>query len=148
MNHELKRETFRELIENKSKNKLIKILLPDSYIDNYEYNWINQRESELKRFSKAYTKKGKLSEEINDNYTYLLPYANENHIQLRRYNFPHLGRIIVTDRYAYYNPIDSNHHGNQCKIYKFGNRGQIYGSFLRYFDMLWEAANEKNNKKA
>lgn len=116
----------------------IRILLPETAPKPGEYEWTWQRENELAQFDPAFGS-GLLHKQIEANVQFLEKHVATNSIELRRFNSPHIGRIVVTDRFVYYTPYRSYTHARDCKIYKFRRGGEMYENLLRLFEQLWLA---------
>jgi hypothetical protein len=100
--------------------------------------WTQQRQNELARFDHAFGRPGLLKEQIETNARFLDQYLNNERAQLRRFSCPHIGRLVITERCAYFTPYRSDSHGRGCPVYKF-RRGDLYDNFSRLFDQLWNA---------
>ena len=137
--NELHRETFVSIFMNKPKDRKvqIKILLPDSLKEANENDWITQRESELKVFDKSHGN-GLLKSQISSNIEFLKCYTKSKEIELRLYDYPHIGRILITDKYLFYTPYSSETHGRNNSVYKFKRGGEMYKNMKRYFFQIWE----------
>lgn len=143
--NELKREPFFSLFNNKPKNRKVdmRIILPKIKLDKNEFNFVQQREDEMSKFDKAYGQ-GKLVEDIRSNIDYLerILYnddKDENDIKFRLANFPHVGRILITDDYLFYTPYNKDRHGETDPVIKF-RRGVTYKNYFRMFDLIWKSS--------
>ena len=69
--------------------------------------------------------------------------------EVRTYDFPHFGRLIITDNDLFLTPYSEKRHGRLCTVLQFG-RGEGYDMFSRTFEMLWLdcAGNELNRPTA
>jgi len=67
------------------------------------------------------------------------PGLSKRQAQLRLYNYPHFGRLIITDRFLYVTPYTAAVHGAANSVYKF-SRGELYDAFERLFALLWAAS--------
>jgi hypothetical protein len=139
---ELQRDTFDPLFLHRpaARNVRVRILLPKTAVAPGEHDWTLQRETELARFDAAFGK-GLLREQIEANARFFQEYVATGKMELRRFQHPHIGRIVLTDRCAYYTPYRNDSHGRDCPVYKF-RRGDMYDNLQRLFDQLWEAASE------
>jgi hypothetical protein len=137
---ELQRDTFDPLFLHRpaARNVRIRILLPKTAVAPGEHDWTLQRETELARFDSAFGK-GLLGEQIEANLRFFQEYVASGKVELRRFQYPHIGRIVLTDRCAYYTPYRADSHGRDCPVYKL-RRGDLYDNLERLFDQLWEAA--------
>lgn len=138
--NELQRGTFASLFHEKPQQRQIRlrILLPQTALDEGEHNWIQQREAELAVFDKAYGK-GLLRQQIEANILFIKQYTDDS-VELRLYNSPHIGRIIITDRFTYYTPYRHDAHPRDSKVYKFRRGGEMHDNLLRLFNQLWNAS--------
>lgn len=137
----LKRDPFKKLINSKpSKRNLdLKIILPD-YQNTQPFDFIYQRENEIKKFDVAYGN-GRLKEEIHSNIDHLRHiYNNDSNcgIVLSLANNPHFCNILLTDDHLYFQPYNKHRHGEEDPVMKF-RRGHTYRAFSRYFDLIWQS---------
>jgi hypothetical protein len=142
--NELQRETFSPLFLDRpdNKNVVIRILLPETAPSPNQPNWTNQRERELAAFDHAYGN-GLLVQLIEANAQFLANHAARGLLTLRRYNSPHIGRLVITERFAYYTPYRNDCHGRDSCVYKFRRGGEMYDNLGRLFDQLWLAPAEQ-----
>lgn len=136
--NDLQREVFSATLRaGRSGAKRVRILLPDPDSDR-EPCWIDDREEEIKTFDHAYGN-GLLREQIRQNITFLEGYRNPGSLDLRFYNLPHVGRIVLTDRVAYLTRYQSNRHGHSTPIKKY-RRGDMYDYLSRSVELVWRHA--------
>lgn len=138
--NEFQRNTFDPLFVGRPANKVlhVRILLPKTELSEGEYDWVSQRESELARFDRAFGR-DLLREQIEANTTFLRPYVAAGQVELARFSAPHIARIIITDRCAFYTPYRQDSHGRDSPIFKY-RRGELYDNFVRLFNQLWTAS--------
>jgi hypothetical protein len=138
--NELQRGAFASLFHEKPQKRQVRvrILLPQTALSEGEYDWVWQREAELSVFDKAYGK-GLLRQQIEASVSFIQQYL-DNSVELRRFNSPHIGRIVITERFAYYTPYRSDSHGRDSKVYKFRRGGEMYDNLLRLFEQLWNVS--------
>jgi hypothetical protein len=138
--NELQRGAFASLFHEKPQKRQVRvrILLPQTALGDGEYDWVWQREAELSVFDKAYGK-GFLRQQIEASVSFIQQYL-DNSVELRRFNSPHIGRIIITERFAYYTPYRSDAHGRDSKVYKFRRGGEMHENLLRLFEQLWNVS--------
>ena len=136
--NELQRDTFNPLFINRTRDIPTKILLPDIQIGEGEYDWLMQREIELSKFDSAFGNKH-LHTQVKTNMDFIQSYMQNNKIELRKYNYPNIGRIIITDRCVFFTPYKEDFHGRHSRVYKFRKNGDMYYNFLRLFNQLWNA---------
>jgi hypothetical protein len=139
--NELQRETFSEILSPGSTGKgpAFRILLPVTVLQTDEPDWTRQREEEVAAFDSAFGD-GILREQIDTTANFLSRYAQEGRIELRRFNYPHIGRILITDRVAYFTPYRSDVHGRDSHVIKYRRGGEMYDFFQRLFNQLWNVA--------
>ena len=137
--NELQRDTFAQLFVNRpaAKPLRVRILLPMT--DSAGLDWTEQREAELASFDDAFRKRGLLKEQIEATARFLEQYVTSQKAELRRFNYPHTGRLLLTERCAYFTPYRHDSHARDCPVYKF-RRGYLYDNFARLFDQLWTAS--------
>jgi|ERR1043165_637495 hypothetical protein len=135
--NELQRTAFASLFHEKPQKRQVqvRILLPKTVLDEGEYDWVLQRETELAVFDKAYGN-GLLRQQIEASVSFIQQYI-DNSVELRRFNSPHIGRIVITERFSYYTPYRSDAHRRDSKVYKFRRGGEMYDNLLRLFEQLW-----------
>jgi hypothetical protein len=90
-------------------------------------------------FDHAFGRRGLLTEQIETTAGFLDEYVRAGRVEIRRYNSPHIGRILITDRCAFFNPYRSDAHGRDCPVFKF-RRGELYDNYARLFEQLWRVA--------
>lgn len=139
---ELQRETFAPLFTPRSSRGSVRILLPDTEPPDGTYNWTDQRENELASFDDTFGG-GMLARQIDTSVTFVRQQVKAGRAQLRLFNAPHIGRIVITERYAYYTPYRDDVHGRDVRVYKF-RRGDMYDNFKRLFGQLWQAEETRN----
>lgn len=138
--NELQREAFTSIFHERQKkrNVEVRILLPATTLSANEYDWTAQRDRELGVFDASYGN-GLLRSQIQTNVDFLNVYIQSNDAQLRRYNSPHVGRLIITERFVYFTPYLADLHGSESRVYKYRCGGDTYQNFVRLFNQLWEA---------
>lgn len=134
--NELQRETFAKALAAKDE---FKILLPATTEPEGLTDWTAQREAEIAAIDPAFGR-GILRNQIETTASYLQPYILRGAVELKRYNYPHIGRILITDRAAYFTPYRKAAHGRDSNIIKY-RRGEMYDSLFRLFDQLWTNGN-------
>ena len=140
--NELQRDTFDPILLHRPATSItrVRILLPQTVIPPGIYDWTAQRDRELAQFDRAFGK-GLLHKQIESNVQFLEKYLDDNKLELRRVNCPHIGRIILTERYVYFTPYRLEAHGRYSISYKY-RRGEMYDNYERLFEQLWEAGKE------
>lgn len=120
---------------NEKVKKDIKILLPDIYNQPRSMDWIAYREDELSKVDHAFGK-GILKTQIAATFGFLHKYLESKILDLRCYNYPHIGRIIITDDSVFFTPYSAVLHGRDSQVYQYV-RGEMYDYYIRFFDMIW-----------
>jgi hypothetical protein len=134
--NEFQRHLYADLL-NRTRAGVVttKVLIPQT---NAEFvcrtDWVTQRENELQPIDAAFGDDA-LRRQIEQNVIFLQPYLGAC-LQLRRYDYPHFGRVIITDESLFLTPYSAYRHGRDCGVHHFG-RGDIYNLFSRLFDLLW-----------
>jgi hypothetical protein len=136
--NELQRDPFSPLFLPRGPRKVdIRVLLPETAVPDGQYDWTDQRERELASFDPAFGG-GLLAAQVQTNVTFVREHVKAGNVQLRLFNAPHLGRVILTDRCAYFTPYRRDAHGRESRVYKY-RRGEMYNNLRRLFEQLWEA---------
>jgi hypothetical protein len=142
--NELQREAFASIFQARPhKRKIcVRILLPATVLPTNQYDWTAQREHELAQFDSSFVD-NLLRKQIETNIAFLMPNVRTGLLELRRYNFPHIGRIVMTDRYVYFTPYRHDSHGRDSRVYKFRRGGEMYDNYKRLFEQLWEVGEDQ-----
>lgn len=133
--NELQRETFNSVFRDKEAVNF-KILLPRDG-RNPSLDWIRLREMELETIDKGF-KQDTLRNQIRSVAKFLENYIANNSVELKYYDAPHIGRVILLQNCCYFTPYKTNAHGANCKIIKYKRGGETYETFDRLFDLLWK----------
>ena len=72
--------------------------------------------------------------------SFLHEYLKPSLVELRRYNMPHIGRILITDRVVYFTPYPRNKRADYGKVVKMRRGGPLSEGLARLFDSLWQNA--------
>lgn len=138
--NELQRPTFSPIFLAPAgrRRPSVRILLPATILPEGTYDWVAQREQEAATFDPAYGN-GLLKQLVDANIQFLRQHTKAGSIELRRFNSPHTGRLVVTERYAYYTPYRADAHGRESQVYKFRRGGEMYDNLRRWFEQLWRA---------
>jgi hypothetical protein len=138
--NELQRPTFSPifLAPSDRRRPSVRILLPATTLPAGSYDWLAQREQEAATFDPAYGN-GLLKQLVNANVQFIQPHTQTDSMELRRFNSPLIGRLVVTERYAYYTPYRADAHGRESRVYKFRRGGEMYDNLRRWFEQLWRA---------
>lgn len=125
---------FKPLFDKKKNYRSIRILLPRISFKPNETDWTNQRYLELVDCGST----GNLKDQIKHTSEILGPYVKENRIQLKCFNMPHIGRIILTERVAYFTPYKSDQDGSESPVFKYGRDDSMYEFLEHLINLLWE----------
>jgi hypothetical protein len=138
--NELQRATFNDLLtdQSSSSSPRFRVLLPSTG-EGPEGNWTRDREAEIAAFDRSFGA-GHLHRQIETNVAHITPYVTIGSIEVRRYNFPHLGRICITDRAAFYTPYSGDEHGRDSKVFKYPASSPMYKSLARLFEKIWQGS--------
>lgn len=135
--NEFQRTMYQSILQGAQRKKtIVQVLLPDPTQKPQGTDWIDQREQEIATFDKAYGK-GTLRRQIENNLQFLQAHIEAGRFEVRTYNYPHIGRIILTDDVLFLQPYKDYLHGRDCPVIEYGH-GDVYEMFSRFFDMLWE----------
>ena len=107
------------------------ILLPD-ISDN---KWIKIRTSEVTASGDGYTEKAFIGA-IESNIEFL--YACKGSIKIKLYDCIHIGRIVLTDRVAYFSPYLASTYGEDVPVYKYAVNSTKYNWVMRLFHTKYE----------
>lgn len=135
---ELRRDTFSSIFHERPTNKKIdiKILLPDNNVSNGNFDWVAHRDKEISIFDPAHGNK-LLKDQISNTIQFLVEYKSKGLIDLKQCNSIFIGRIILTDKFAYFTSYRNDRHSRYNKIYKFKYGGEMYDNYERIFNLLW-----------
>ena len=137
--NELTRDSFAELWSRRSGTVPIKILLPDP-LASTAGSWLNQREQEVSEYDVAF-RAGRLGRQVEANLEYLRAnIIGRPELEIKLYDFPHLARVIATDRFAYLTTYSAREHGRNSPCIVFQNPSPMYDFCLRIFDLAWSQA--------
>lgn len=136
---EFSRDTFAPLFNRPANRPVeLRVLLPLSEIPANQYDWLSQRAEELNKFDPG--SGDALNGQIDANAATIAARQPHGDIQLRRYNVPHMGRVIVTDRYVYFTPYQADSHGKNSPVYQFRRGGPFYENLRRFIVQVWAAS--------
>ncbi len=127
---------FQEIYENSKNKDSIRILLPRTIFTSDETDWTAHRQSELETASKAY--RGNLKNDILETQNSIINHDTSKKIKIKCFNTPHIGRIVITERVAYFTPYETNKDGLESRIFKYGTNDDMYNALTRLFDVIWE----------
>jgi hypothetical protein len=137
--HDLQLQTFTHLFAGRPTRggANVQILLPTPTPQVSSIDWTALREAELEGFDPAFGQ-GLLRQQIEASASFLIGHARLG-VEIRFFDAPHLGRLIITNHEAYLTLYAAKRHGRDSRIYMF-RRGDLYDGLERYFDLLWAAS--------
>ena len=137
--NELTRDSFAELWNRRSRTIPVQILLPDPLTAGIG-SWLDRRADEVSEYDTAF-RAGLLGRQVKTNLDYLHAHLNDRpEVEIRLYDFPHLARVIATDRVAYLTTYSNREHGRNSPCTVFQNPSPMYDFCLRIFDVAWSRA--------
>jgi hypothetical protein len=138
---ELERETFAGLLGAGAgiRRRPFRLLLPDPRPVGEATDWTADRDKEVARFDPAFGG-GVLAAQISSTIEFLSRPVEQGLVQLRLFDDPHVGRIVLTDRVAYFTPYRRDAHSRDCRVIKYRRGGEMYDHLSRLFGMLWRTA--------
>ncbi|MEU4769007.1 hypothetical protein AB0H12_37740 [Actinosynnema sp. NPDC023794] len=117
----------------------IRVLLPDPEMSG-PGSWFADRENEMAGHDTAYGD-NLIAEQVKTNLRYLMgKAAGKPEIEVRVYDFPHLGRLIITDKSAFLTTYRGSEHGSASPCLLFSRSGPLYDFCMRIFDKAWMKA--------
>ncbi len=139
--HELQRPPFSRLFADRPAQggPSVRILLPAPAPHASTVDWTRQRETELEAFDPAFGR-GLLRQQIEATASFLAGYPAPG-VEVRYFEAPHLGRLIITGEEAYLSLYAARRHGRDSRVHKI-RRGDFYDGLARYFDLLWSGSTE------
>lgn len=117
--------------------KAWKLLLPDPDTDAIQEGWLVKREKETLSHDETYVP-GRIASQVRGVLMHVDTRANSR-AEVRLYDFPHLCRLVITDRVVLFTPYSDLVHGTESPCYLVQPPGPLYDYFVRYFDTVWEA---------
>lgn len=113
----------------------VQILLPDP--DAVPGEWLTLRAAELEPIDPGITT-DLLRDQIRANTSYLASVAkSREEVELRRFDLPHLYRVVATDRAAYITFYDRRKHGRHSPCLYVRAPGVLYEAALHFFSITW-----------
>ena len=138
---EFQRDTYFILLNGfHGRRPHVQVLLPDPLSPPRGTDWIEYREQELTPVDPSFAG-GTLRRQIEGVLEFLRPRVDE-HLEVRTYDAPHFGRIILTDDYLFLNAYANGKHGRDSAVIQYG-RGEVYNFFDRLFTMIWEDSKDR-----
>ncbi|GAA3178470.1 hypothetical protein [Nonomuraea roseoviolacea] len=137
--NELTRDGFAALWDDGGRRlEFVHVLLPDT--DPRSVSWLKWREDEIRRIDPGFAQ-GMLAEQIELNAGYVSEVAaDRDNIELRRYNLPHLHRIVITDHIAFLTLYRRAGHGRDSPCVVAPRPGLMYDYALQLFTTAWDHA--------
>lgn len=114
----------------------IRVLLPNPKAD-HKGGWLQQREQETLSHDENYVA-GRIAQQIRGVVMQIDARATPK-TEVRFYDFPHLCRLIITDRVILFTPYSDQVHGTESPCYQIRPPGELYDFFVRYFAKVWDA---------
>lgn len=147
--NELQREVFAAVlgIDGPSRTRTVRILLPCTEHGSSGTDWMRDREAEVAAFDPAFGD-GVLAAQIRTTAGFLKPLTEAGRVSVRRYNLPHVGRILLTDRCVYLTLYRADAHSRDCKVVKYGRAGEMYDALARFFEKAWMDAHDEDSGPA
>jgi len=118
----------------------VKVLLPETAVKAQGTDWVEQRERELAAHDKSFGN-GLLRQQIAAVAAGLAKFVEAGRFEVRKFDLPHIGRILLTDEYLFLTPY-SEAHGRHSRVYQYG-RGDTYEMFSRFFNMAWKDSEDR-----
>lgn len=137
--NDLEAAHFQSLLSKRAPNNMtrLRILLPETRDISGEVNWSQVNDKEIAQLDRSYGG-GLLTKQIESVRQFLDPYLQEGRVELRRFNVPHLGRILITDRYVFVTFYPHHTRAEYAEVVKFSRKGVLSDGFVRLFNLIWE----------
>jgi hypothetical protein len=133
--NELTRKTCMALWDTENgRLRSVQILLPDPELSG-PGSWLADREAEASRHDKGYGR-GLIADQTRANIRFIMEHGRES-VTLRLFDFPHLARIVATDRVVFFTPYSDAEHGSDGVCIVFRGPGTLYDFWVRLFDKVW-----------
>jgi len=120
---------------SKKPKSVCHILLPST--NNDALYWIEQRASE--RTAPHKKEASDLINAINTTADSLSTYEKQGLLKLKRFNHPHIARLVITDKWVFFLPLKSGVRAMDCKMVKYSRCSFMYDFWNRYFDQIWDS---------
>jgi hypothetical protein len=135
--NELTRDTFSSLWCPDSSVCEIRLLFPDPNRSD-PGSWFADRIREVASYDPGY-RSDLVVDQVRANIKYILDKSrSDGRVQVRLYDFPHLGRMIITDRGAFITVYsDRPGHGSESPCIVATSGSAIYAYYARLFDKVW-----------
>ena len=133
--NDFQQDAFTAVVDDRKVFEEAKILLPNPF-DCRNVDWFKQREEELHVFDKSFGW-DVLKHQTKANILYLINHIKKERIEVRTHQFPLIGRIVITDKHAYFTPMLKDRYIRRNKTYKYNVGGEMYCYYTRLFDQFW-----------
>lgn len=137
---DLDSQMFAGLLENRKANdrREFRILLRLIKVPPGNPDWLEINDRELRQLTPALTL-NLLRKQIQTNAELFesrrMPWVNVKH-----FNAPQVGRIVLLSRVAYFNPYLPHARGKSAPVCRCSRESALYTVLMRYFDLCWESA--------
>lgn len=101
-------------------------------------DWTSINEKELAKLDRAYEAHGTLRNQIEQSRRLLETYERQGLVSVGYADLPHVGRIVITDHAAYFNPYSDSRHSRHSPVVKYRSGGVHHAALRRLFDLLWQ----------
>lgn len=138
--NELTRDTFESLWEVDSRRKAhVKILLPDPDKSGAG-SWIDDHQEEAIGYDGGQGE-GLIADQIRANVTYVTNMAkNRAHVELALFDFPAIGRLVITEKIAFLTVYSERQHGADSPCVALAAGHPLYDFTVRIFEKIWAAS--------
>jgi hypothetical protein len=103
-------------------------------------SWLAARESEMSQHDRGFAP-GLLADQIRTNIAYIRAQAHGRPaVEMRLFDFPHLCRIVATDRVVFLTTYNEKEHGRNSPCFAFRRATPLYDFALRIFQSVWQGA--------
>jgi hypothetical protein len=127
-------------IDQGNRTRLLRVIVPSPQAREGEHpDWTAVNEQELADFDELYGD-GHLKDQLERTISDLRGYAAKGILQFKTVNFPHFGRLIITERNAWFTPYHNRRSSadNKTVAFRSGRGAVVYDSYLRLFNLLWD----------
>ena len=140
---ELGEDTFKPLFTSSARKRRARILLPMPRLTGAGIDWTALRDKEIGVFEQSYGR-GLLAQQIEIVAASLEPYVRNGTIEMRYFQMPHIGRILLTDRCAYFTPYRTDAHARDTRVTKYRRGGDTYDWLSHLFNQMWGLLSRKH----
>lgn len=138
--NEFTRDTFASLWQPDSTVHSIDLLFPDPETAT-DGSWFVDRMNEVGRYDPGY-RSDLVVNQVRSNIKYSMDKSSgDDRVKIRAYDFPHLARLVITDRVAFLTVFsDRPGHGAESRCIMVTQGSVIYNFCMRIFDKVWSEA--------